>query len=129
MKKGKIENWEGKIYDFLSPVNLTMFREERTEKVISFIKELLKSEEEKEKEKIENWDYYNKYGGGYLNRFLVRNPEFNTKEFIEFVITHNKGDRDSGELGDIAKHEILRLAYEFEEEKWRFPNVYGEPKE
>ena len=53
MKKNKIENWEGKIYDFLSPVNLTMFREERTEKVISFVKELLQSErEEWEKEKI-----------------------------------------------------------------------------
>jgi len=53
MKKEKIENWEGKIYDFLSPVNLTMFREERTEKVISFIKELLKSEREKLLEKID----------------------------------------------------------------------------
>ena len=52
-KKGKIENWEGKIYDFLSPVNLTMFREERTEKVISFIKELLKSEKEMLLERIE----------------------------------------------------------------------------
>ena len=47
MKKEKIENWEGKIYDFLSPVNLTMFREERTEKVILFIKELLKSKKAK----------------------------------------------------------------------------------
>jgi len=53
MKKGEIENWEGKIYDFLSPVNLTMFREERTEKVISFVKELLKSEKEKWLEKID----------------------------------------------------------------------------
>jgi len=53
MKKEKIENWEGKIYDFLSPVNLTMFREERTEKVISFIKELLKSEKEMLLERID----------------------------------------------------------------------------
>ena len=52
MKKNKIENWEGKIYDFLSPVNLTMFREERTEKVISFVKELLKSEKEKNRQEI-----------------------------------------------------------------------------
>ena len=52
MKKEKIENWEGKIYDFLSPVNLTMFREERTEKVISFVKELLKSEKEKNRQEI-----------------------------------------------------------------------------
>ena len=47
MKKKKIEGWEGKIYDFLSPINLTMFRKERTEKVILFIKELLKSEKAK----------------------------------------------------------------------------------
>ena len=52
-KKEKIENWEGKIYDFLSPINLTMFREERTEKVILFIKELLKSEKEKDCQRFE----------------------------------------------------------------------------
>ena len=51
-QKEKIENWEGKIYDFLSPVNLTMFREERTEKVISFIKGLLKSEKAKERQEF-----------------------------------------------------------------------------
>ena len=51
-KKEKIEDWEGKIYDFLSPINLTMFREERTEKVILFIKELLKSEIEKDRQKF-----------------------------------------------------------------------------
>ena len=51
-KNKKIENWEGKIYDFLSPINLTMFREERTEKVILFIKELLKSEIEKDCQKF-----------------------------------------------------------------------------
>ena len=52
MKKEKIENWEGKIYDFLSPVNLTMFREERTEKVISLVKELLKFEKKKNRQKF-----------------------------------------------------------------------------
>lgn len=76
-----------------------------------------------------NYNYYNKFCGGYYLRFLKANPEFNTKEFDEFVISHNKGDRDAGEVGDIAKHEVLRLAYEFEEHKWRFPNVFGEAKE
>ena len=46
-KKEKIENWEGKIYDFLSPVNLTMFREERTEKVISLLKNSLNLKKKK----------------------------------------------------------------------------------
>lgn len=78
---------------------------------------------------MNNWNYYNKFGGGYFGKFLERNPEFNTKEFEEFIITHNKGDRDAGELQDIAKHEILRLAYEFEEHDWRFPNCHGEPKD
>ena len=75
------------------------------------------------------WNYYNS-GKGYLyKKFLKQNPEFNTKEFKEFVVSHNKGDRDSGELGQIAKHEVLRLAYEFTEHQWRFPNVYGEEQE
>ena len=76
-----------------------------------------------------NYDYYKKYGGKYFSKFLKNNPEFDSEEFIEFVIYHNKGDRDSGELQDIAKHEILRLAYEFEEHRWRYPNVYGNAKE
>lgn len=75
------------------------------------------------------YDFYNKYGGNYVSRFLERNTEFDTDEFREFLSANNRGDRDSGELQDIAKHEVLRLASEFEERKWRFPNVYGEPKE
>lgn len=78
---------------------------------------------------MSNYGYYNKYGGGYLNKFIQRNPEFDNDDFIGYVATNNKGDRDSGELQDVAKHEILRLAYEWEEYKWRFPNVYGDPKE
>jgi len=78
---------------------------------------------------IMNYNYYNKYGSGYILRFIDRNPEFNTEEFIEYIIEANRGDRDAGELGDIAKHEILRLAYEYTEHQWRFPNVYGEPTE
>jgi hypothetical protein len=76
-----------------------------------------------------NYEYYNKYGGGYFFKFIKQNTEFDNDEFLEYVTGHNRGDRDSGELQDIAKHEVLRLAYEFTEHKWRFPNVYGEPKE
>lgn len=62
---------------------------------------------------------------GYIWRFIKRNPEFNTKEFTDFVLRENKADRDSGEQESIAKHEILRLAYEFVERKHRFPNCYS----
>lgn len=76
-----------------------------------------------------NYEYYNKYGSNYFYNFVERNDEFNTKDFYDYVTSHNRGDRDSGELQDIAKHEVLRLAHEFTEHKWRFPNVYGEPQE
>lgn len=72
------------------------------------------------------YEYYCAAGKGYFYKFMKANPEFNTEEFTEFVTNKNKADRDSGELQDIAKFEILRLAFEFEEMKARFPNVYGE---
>ncbi|GAI31708.1 unnamed protein product, partial [marine sediment metagenome] len=53
--------------------------------------------------------------------FIKDHPEFNTVEFQEYVIAHNRADRDSGELIDIAESEITRLAGEFAEEhgiKW-----------
>ena len=75
------------------------------------------------------YEYYNKYGGGYFNRFVNSNPEFNTTDFLDYVIAHNRGDRDAGECHDIAKHEVLRLAAEFTEHHWRFPNVHGEQTE
>lgn len=75
------------------------------------------------------YNYYNKFGGNYFYTFLKRNPEFKTPEFRLFVIGRNRGDRDSGELQDIAKHEVLRLAAEWSEKLWRFPNCYGEPIE
>lgn len=72
-----------------------------------------------------NYEYYCKFGGCYIKSFIERNPEFDTAEFYEFLSANNKADRDSGEFQDIAKHEVLRVAAEFEERKWRFPNVYG----
>ncbi|MBA7496407.1 hypothetical protein ES702_07015 [subsurface metagenome] len=53
--------------------------------------------------------------------FIKTHLEFNTVEFQEYVITHNRADRDSGELEDIIESEVLRLAGEFAEEhgiKW-----------
>ena len=72
-----------------------------------------------------DYRYYVCLGGGYYHRFLDMNPEFRTEEFERFVIGRNRGSRDLGELGDVAKHEILRLAYEFEEICWSFPDAYG----
>jgi hypothetical protein len=72
------------------------------------------------------YNFYNT-GGNYLARFLERNPEFDTPEFTEFVIRNNRGDRDSGELQDVAKFEVLRLASEYEERMRRFPAAWGAP--
>lgn len=76
-----------------------------------------------------DYDYYNFYGGNYISKFIERNTEFDCPEFISFVSCNNRGDRDTGELQDVAKHEVLRLAAEFEEKKWRFPNCYGDATE
>ncbi|GAG94224.1 unnamed protein product [marine sediment metagenome] len=63
-----------------------------------------------------NYEKYCDYGCGYFLEFIKENPDFNNVEFQEFVIRHNKADRDSGELADIAKFEIDRLAEEFAQE-------------
>ena len=78
------------------------------------------------------YDYYNHYGSGWFGRFVRQNPEFQSDRndpggFFEFVIGHNRGDRDSGELQDIAHHEVLRLAAEVMEHRWKADNVYGPP--
>lgn len=66
------------------------------------------------------YQFYLDPGSHAYDKFLKANPEFATKEFQKYVITYNRGDRDSGELGDIAKHEVLRLAHAWEEYLWRF---------
>jgi len=76
-----------------------------------------------------DYDYYLKYGGGYISKFIERNPEFDTPEFVSYLSQHNRGDRDTGELQDVAKHEVLRVAAMYEEYKWRFPNVFGDATE
>ena len=53
------------------------------------------------------------FGCNYLGEFLKKNPKFDEIKFTEYVMAHNKADRDSGELQDISKDEILRLAKEF----------------
>ena len=57
------------------------------------------------------------FGGGHFSKFIKEYPEFSSQEFREYVIVHNKADRDYGELEEIAASEILRLAKEFVQEK------------
>ena len=74
---------------------------------------------------MSKYDFYNSKGN-YYGKFVKANPEFNTPDFLSYVIAKNRGDRDSGEVEYIAKHEVLRLAYEFAEHRFRASNVYGE---
>jgi len=67
--------------------------------------------------KEENYEEFCDFGGGHFSKFVMEHPEFNIEEFREYVIVHNRADRDSGELEDIAVSEILRLAKEFAREK------------
>jgi hypothetical protein len=67
--------------------------------------------------------FYTDWNCGYFYDFITNNPEFNNEEFANYCIKYNKADRDGGELKDIIKHEILRLAYEFEEYKIRFGDI------
>lgn len=69
------------------------------------------------------YDFYNDYGCGAFPAFKRAHPDFDTPEFEEYAAAHNRGDRDSGELGDVAAHEVLRLAADWAELRWRFPNV------
>lgn len=66
-------------------------------------------------ENVKKSDYekYCDFGSNSINRFVKAHSNFDSKEFLEYVTVHNKADRDSGELGDIAMSEIERLSKEF----------------
>jgi hypothetical protein len=53
------------------------------------------------------------FGCGYIGSFVKNNPSFDCEEFYDYCSNHNKACRDSGELQDICKDEILRLAKAF----------------
>lgn len=72
---------------------------------------------------MSRYDFYNDYGCHAFFNFIRQHPDFNTMEFNEFATRENRGDRDGGELGDVAAHEVLRLASDWAELRWRFPNV------
>lgn len=81
------------------------------------IREMNEKEFAEEFYKDEIYEEFCDFGGGHFSKFVEEYPEFNSEEFREYVIVHNKADRDSGELEDIAAPEILRLAKEFAQEK------------
>jgi len=74
---------------------------------------------------LSGWEYYI-HNSGWMEEFLHRFPEFSHEGFWDYVVAHNRADRDHGELGSLALHEVLRLAAEFAERRWRFPNVHGQ---
>lgn len=53
-------------------------------------------------------------GSSAYDRLLHRRPELATPAFEEFVVVHNRDDRDSGELSDISAMEITRLEQEWD---------------
>lgn len=63
--------------------------------------------------KASGYEDYCDFGSGAFNKYLEKHPELDTEEFTDYVIQYNKADRDSGELQDIAMHEIERLAEGF----------------
>ncbi|MBA7604871.1 hypothetical protein ES703_11999 [subsurface metagenome] len=81
------------------------------------IREMNEPEFAEEFYKKAGYEEFCDFGGGHFSKFIKEHPEFKSKEFRGYVIVHNKADRDSGELEDIASSEILRLAKEFAREK------------
>jgi len=81
------------------------------------IREMNEPEFAEEFYKEEGYEEFCDFGSGHFSKFVKEHPKFNIEEFREYVIVHNKADRDSGELEDIAASEILRLAKEFAREK------------
>jgi hypothetical protein len=63
------------------------------------------------------WEHYTDYGSGSWDKLIGDRPELDTQEFGEYVTEHNRADRDSGELGDIARFELDRLAEEYLQER------------
>jgi hypothetical protein len=58
-------------------------------------------------------DDYCDFGCNYISEYLDNNKDINEDKFGEYVIQHNKADRDMGELQDVSKEEIERLGKEY----------------
>lgn len=62
---------------------------------------------------VEDYEPYCEFGCQAFYKYLEANPDLNSEEFGQYVTAHNRADRDSGELEDIASDEIARLGQEF----------------
>ena len=62
---------------------------------------------------VEGYQPYCDFGSQAFSRYLDANPDLDADEFGRYVTAHNRADRDSGELEDIASDEIARLGQEF----------------
>lgn len=79
---------------------------------------------------MSGYDYYRNFTDeSFYHKFIKRNPEFDNQDFRQWVIGKNRASCDSGELANIAAHEVLRLAHTFAEHRHRASNVYGEGNE
>lgn len=65
---------------------------------------------------IREYEEYCDYGSNSMGKFLKENPKYDNNDFIEYVITNNQADRDSGELNDVSMDEILRLKKEYDKQ-------------
>ncbi|GAH63964.1 unnamed protein product, partial [marine sediment metagenome] len=70
-----------------------------TDEYLAFINEYFGLEPEAVRLAMD-YEKYCDYGCGFFLEFIKDHPEFNTVEFQEYVIAHNRADRDSGELID-----------------------------
>ena len=108
-----IINWDGSI-TIIKNGNETKIDDIDEFRIISYLgrlKDFLVNENEVNENK------YCNFGCNYISEFIEKNPKFNNEDFINYVTTNNKADRDSGELQDISKEEIERLAKEYNSNK------------
>jgi len=62
---------------------------------------------------LESYDAYCDFGCHAFTRYCEAHPDIDSEDFGRYVTAHNRADRDSGELEDIAPDEIARLGREF----------------
>lgn len=103
------QHWNEKLKtDFLAPRSLYSYS-------LDELKEI-------EKYYLTESNNYCDFGYDYISKFVEEHPEYDNEDFFEYVSAHNKADRDMGELQDISKEEIDRLADEWKHVKESLEN-------
>lgn len=94
------QHWNQKLKnDFLVPRSLYNYTLDELKKIEKFY--------------LNESNEYCDFGCNYISKFIEEHPEYDKEEFFEYVANHNMADRDIGELQDIKKEEIERLAKEW----------------